>query len=266
MKIERVEKIFDRLGQLEITLPPDPAGAGPEYLAELASQCRGYLNEVSHYLQEVLVEAVNLNYRLNLLETAYKIKSDDMLTNDASVKDLPSLVDRQAKIGSLLKNDFQEIETVKGDLRNNANVEKVVKMRMRELDNTMSTIRLQKSLITTTLTTGSDYGDTSSEGRGQDVMRPKRRLLIDDSDDMISSFDFTLKSDGESVDSLAGVEEASEDIGLDASLTSDEVESEPEEIPEEFQGFIKEKRRTLAEPVEPETTSESQDDDEFLMF
>lgn len=166
MKIQRIETIFKRLSELVINLPPDPSALGPDYLREQISICRGYLNEASMFLQEVLTERALLTMKLDAMETEFAIKSDDLLTGDSRVKILPALADRQAMINTILSTDRKAIEGVRLELKGSAQVEKIIRHRAKELDNTMSAIRLQRSLLHDQLRTGSFYGDESETSRG----------------------------------------------------------------------------------------------------
>lgn len=166
MTPERVEEIYKALGDLVVSLDPDPAARGPKYLQDLISRTRGYLNEASTYLSEVLRERNRLEMQLDALEAAFAVSADDLLANDRRVSTLPAIQDRQSMINVLLSKERREIQTCKREIKNLGHVERAVRHRHKELDGTMSAIRLQRSLIESELRTGAFYGDESDESRG----------------------------------------------------------------------------------------------------
>lgn len=169
MELARISEIYERLGKLSLDLPLDPLGMGPEFLREQISICRNYLNEASVYLQEVLQETSYIRMRLNAKETQYKIRSNQILTQDRTVMALPSIADRLAKIDVILLDEKREIFVLQQELDSLSGVEKVVTFRKRELDNTMSAIRLQRSLLKDQVVAGQSYGDESFKSRNEPV-------------------------------------------------------------------------------------------------
>lgn len=172
MTPERIEEICSALATLVVPLDPDPAARGPKYLQDLISKTRGYLNEVSTYLSEVLRERHRLELHLDALEGAFAISSDDLLATDRRVSMLPSIQDRQSMINVLLSKDRKEIQNCKREIKNLGYVERAVRHRHKELEGTMSAIRLQRSLVESELRTGAYYGDESDESRGTWGRRP----------------------------------------------------------------------------------------------
>jgi hypothetical protein len=165
MNLARIAEIYERLGKLSLDLPLDPAGMGADFLREQISLCRNYLNEAGFYLQEVLQETSYVRMNLNAKETQYRIRSSQLLTQDCSVKALPALADRTARIEVILADEKREIFCLEQELDSLAGVEKVITFRKRELDNTMSSIRLQRSLLKDQVMSGQSYGDESFRSR-----------------------------------------------------------------------------------------------------
>lgn len=172
MTPERIEEICSALATLVVQLDPDPAARGPKYLQDLISKTRGYLNEVSTYLSEVLRERHRLELQLDAFEGAFSISADELLANDRRVSMLPSIQDRQSMINVLLSKERKEIQNCKREIKNLGYVERAVRHRHKELEGTMSAIRLQRSLVESELRTGAYYGDESDESRGTWGRRP----------------------------------------------------------------------------------------------
>jgi hypothetical protein len=168
----RVQEIYDELSKLVVALAPDPVSLGPGYLQDLISKTRGHLNQTSHYLTQVLREQHDHEMLLSGLEDAYQIASDDRLANDRQVSTLPAVQDRLAMVNVLLADERRRITAQKRILKNLGLVEKVVRHRHKELENTMSAIRLQRSLVETELRTGAYYGDENDQSRGSKWGKP----------------------------------------------------------------------------------------------
>jgi hypothetical protein len=166
MTPQRVKVIYDGIEKLVIELDPDPVSRGMRYLLDLISKTRGYLNEASFYMHEVLKERHDLELLLQAEEDAYQLRSSELLATDQSVKDLANIEDRTAMITVKLKPDFKKIQGLKKDIKNVSHVEKVVRHRAKELESTMSAIRLQKSLIESDIRTGALLGDSNDTSRG----------------------------------------------------------------------------------------------------
>jgi hypothetical protein len=179
MKPERVEAIYSELETLVIELAADPASLGPGYLQDLISRTRGYLNKTSIFQQEILREQYILEREMVALEAAYEVSSDALLADDNRVTRLPNIDDRKAMINLILREEKVRILDLKRQIRDLSFVEKVVKHRHKELDNTMAALRMQKSLMDTEVRTGSYYGDESEASRN----RGSARIRTDDIDE-----------------------------------------------------------------------------------
>ena len=228
MEVRDIKKTFDRLEKLVIDLPHDAVSLGPDYLREQISICRGYLNEVSVILQRILQARTLQTIELEGLEAEFAIKSDELLTGDDRVKPLPSLADRQAMINNILLAERRAISVLKLELQSNSHVEKVVRLRMKELDNTMSALRLQRSLLKDQLRTGSYYGDESNEARNEDEVDG---LSGDDLDSLLAEQDEGMLAVVTDIEEESDEEESDEEESDEEE--SDEEESDEEESDEE---------------------------------
>lgn len=166
MDPERIENIYNELSTLVIELDINPAARGPLYLQELISRARGFLNRTSLLTQEVHREKHLLERDLDAHKTAFSASSDELLAEDVRVTRLPNIDDRKAMINILLKDDRAKIADLERQIKELGFVEKAVRNRHKELDNTVSSIRMQKSLIEVELRTGAYYGDENDTSRG----------------------------------------------------------------------------------------------------
>lgn len=159
MKSDRIQKIYDELDKYVITLVSDPTGFGPRYLQDQIATCRNYINSVSQLLLEIHRDKHNFAHDLLAEEDVYAIESNDILTTDERVRKLPSIDDRRAAISVLLRERSATIAGLRRRIQDLEYIEKAVKHRHRELKDTMSEIKLQRSLLRDELDTGSFYGD-----------------------------------------------------------------------------------------------------------
>jgi len=186
---QKIEQIYERLGALSIDLPRDPTSLGADFLREVISVCRNYLNETAHYLQDVLVEESFLAMKLDGEEAAYQIQSAELLATDPRVSPAirPNIADRQAYIDTLLAEQKRSIVHLQAQIRTLGYVKAVVRARQTELNNTMSSIRLQRSLLKDDLRTGAFYGDESPVSRGNGGVDPVDRLGTADLEALVAA-------------------------------------------------------------------------------
>lgn len=223
MNLKRVEAIYDRLPELVLELDPDPVGRGPDYLQNLISKVRGYLNETSVYLQDVLRAKASLESDLEALTASFEISSNELMVTDDRVRRLPAIQDRLAMINVILSEAYRAILEKKREVNNIGYVEKAVRHRHKELDNTMSAIRLQRSLLQSDARTGAFYGDENSKSRG-DTWRGKE--ASDPADDIES----------DDIDRLLAETEAEQ--AAEAEVGQDVEAPEPESLGDQLDGLL----------------------------
>ena len=253
MESQKIERIYERLSGFSIDLPRDPTSMGPEYLREAISLCRNYLNETAHYLQDVLVEESFLLMRLDSEEAAYQIRSTELLATDPRVTTRPNIADRQAAIDNILKDQKASIIRLQSDIRSLGHVKTVVRNRQTELNNTMSSIRLQRSLLKDALRTGAFYGDESPLSRGHAGADPVDTLDTVDLEALVTAAEAEL--DAEARASSKSPDELDETVFeqlVQSSAEVAEVAPQPEEISDEqaLERFLQEPDEDVASLLE----------------
>jgi len=173
MKQARIEEIYDQLGTLVVELARDPVAMGPAYLQDLISKTRGMLNTTSLMVHEVHRQKSAIETELDAAEAAYSISSDSLLADDARVTRLPNIEDRRAMINLILREERAKIVKLKNQVKELGFVDKAVRHRHKELENTVSAIRMQKGLIDAELRTGSFYGDETETSRKSQYRTPQ---------------------------------------------------------------------------------------------
>ena len=116
MELKRVEEIYSEMGAFVVELDPNPAARGPQYLQDLISKTRGYLNATMFFLQEVLQERHRKEMELESQETAFDVSSDELLAEDRRVTSLPSIDDRRAMIKVILHKERREIKQLQREI------------------------------------------------------------------------------------------------------------------------------------------------------
>ena len=167
MTPEQAQKIYDQIDTYVIELDPNPAARGTEYLMGIISKTRGFLNAAGVLRSKLSRQKHMLTMQLSELQTAYDIGAQNLLVSDNRVSRLPAIEDRRAMIAMLQRDEYQKIEKIKHTIADVDFVEKAVKMRHQELQETMSAIRLQRSLLQVEVEAGGQYGDETGEGRGK---------------------------------------------------------------------------------------------------
>ena len=257
MDPSRVEVIYDQLGEFVIHLDADSWSMGPKYLHDLISKTRGYLNNVSFILQEILREKQSLDRSKHAAQAAFQVESDRLLAEDDRVRRLPNIDDRKATVNLICRDRLSEIATLDAQLLDLSYVEKAVRHRFQELKATMSDIRVQRALLRDAVDTGSFYGDETDTPRAKKV-RPSQEAIESDIDEVMQEVDSILLGEAsESSDEATPDEPVAQDAAVaqvedysdvldDVSLESEtpqrvvEVkEAQPKtEEDEEIEGFL----------------------------
>lgn len=252
MELKRVQEIYKQMEGLVIELDPNPAARGPQYLQDLISKTRGFLNTSAFFLQQVMRERHASEMDLESAEADFQVQSDELLANDRRVSLLPNIDDRKAMINVLLSEQRRTIQGLKRDVKNLGLVEKAIRFRHKELEQTMSAIRLQRSLIETELKTGAVYGDENDVARGWGRGTIPVQDAIDDMDEtaLQALWDTELQNVG------GAEEEASEDDEEATEEGTDEEESDVEESGDDEEGASEEDEQQ-PEAAEPQPEPEA---------
>jgi hypothetical protein len=217
---KRIEEILNRLPLMVVALDPDPVSRGPQYLQNLISNVRGLLNETGVYVQEILRYKSALDSNLEALTVAFEVSADELLADNKEVSQLPAVQDRQAKINCLLRDQRKEILNLKKQVNDIGYLEKAVRHRHRELEATMSAIRLQRSLIQSEIRTGSFYGDETSTSRGKSALSGSDDGIEVDEMELSKLLDKAAELSAEDEVSTPAIEsDFDDDIGLDPEKT-----------------------------------------------
>jgi len=253
MTPERAEAIYEEISKCQVELDSDPASRGPRYLQELIAKTRAYLNNVGRFVQEIHREQHSLQARISALQTDFDIQSDELLADGERVSG-PSIDDRKAQVNVILAEQKSDLDGVRRELHDLDQVMKAVKFVHKELQDTMSAIRLQRSLIESEIRTGSMYG--SEEGEGQ----PHNRVTMgDDFDDL----DEILSEAHKQKEAEAALEDDLEEF------LSDDPEPEPEPAPKPkpktSKKAAKAEKKSKPKP-EPKPAPVEEDDDDWSIY
>jgi hypothetical protein len=181
MTQDRMKAILDACDKLEIELASDPVVLGPTYLQNMIATCRNYTNNVVNLLNEVRRAKMVIDVELRRKQALFKVVADEYLAKNLAVRNLPNIKDREAQVNLMLKDEHREIVTLENDKLDLEHVEDMVKLRHRELKDTMREIQTQRGLIRDEYETGAMYGDERpSLGEVKEGRRPRQQLSDDD--------------------------------------------------------------------------------------
>jgi hypothetical protein len=166
MELTRINEIYAQVGKLSVDLPSDAWTLGPRHISDLISLTRGYLNTISFILQELLQERQRLDRERHAAQAAFSVESDQLLSEDVRVRNMPNIEDRKSQINVFLRDRVRQIRELDTQLLDLGYVEKVVRHRYVELKGTMSDIKVQRALMRDALDTGAFYGDENNKSRG----------------------------------------------------------------------------------------------------
>jgi hypothetical protein len=167
-----VDKIYREVGELHIELERDPTVLGPNYIHEVISRCRNYLNKVSHTRLTLSKMRRDLMVQIGREETLFDMDKDRLLAEDDVVKRAPNIRDREALVNTRLKDRVNTISGYKTELLDLETVEKAVKMVHDELIRTSTEIKTQRALLYSDRVSGAGYGDESNGGSGPPPPKP----------------------------------------------------------------------------------------------
>lgn len=248
MKLERIKDIYEELEKYVIQLHPDPRTLGPQYLNDQIATTRNFLNAVSRIQLEVHREKQYLSREIRAHEAALQVSSDDLLANDERVRRLPSIEDRKATVSVFLRAEKQAIENFKATLLDVEFVEKAVKHRHKELTNTMSEIKLQRSLIRDEIDTGAMYGDERTYGSPQ---TGKGRPYVNPLGDDLSEEELSRLLEGKVSDSTPA---------------QDVMEAEVVPPPPALSGTVEPPVQSAPSDAEPPPASDKSDEQKIAAF
>lgn len=177
---ERVDTIFKEMDGYVLELVPDPTSLGPQYFRDHIAVCRNYLNRVGLVLNELNRERLYVSGELRRQEASYSMEFDNLLTNEASVKNLDSIEDRKAAAGFRLRAERLKINELKQLTHVLDSVYKVVSFRNRELHATMTAVKDQSKMMNAEIRSGSFYGDERTGSSDRSEKRSGGSIVTDD--------------------------------------------------------------------------------------
>lgn len=234
MEDKRIDEIFEVIEDSNIDLDYDPIQRGPKFLNNMVARTRNMTNEIQKYEREVSKEQLRYERQLGKLEAEFEMKSNDLMSNDTTVKSLPSARDREAKVGELLQDLKDEINDATAALTDLGHVETIIKSKLRELKDINRDLRLQIRLVEDEISIGGDWGDQSdsSEPVKDENIDLDTMLPVDENPEVPDDYDELFGTSKDAEDSQDGAEgdkeaEDLEDDEVDYDAALDAIESEP---------------------------------------
>lgn len=146
---EQLSSILDEISEFEVELAEDPTlpSLGSKYLNGRIALCRKYLNRVIYYLQTVGKQAKNLSVEVRQMELDLELKTAQKLADDPIVKKQPSIEDRKAVVSSMLKEEHDNLASLKVGMLDVVETLKIIKMKHQDLVRTNADIKSQRQLV-----------------------------------------------------------------------------------------------------------------------
>lgn len=236
---DKIDAIFDRCEEIEISLNEDPIQMGPKYLNEMVAITRNYMNEVQKYEREIIRQKCALERILNKKTTEYEMRSNDLMSNNEEVRSQSSVSDRKAKVASILSDLNTEIKELESRLTDLGHAESYVSSKIRELRDVNRDIRLQKRLIEDEITVGAHWGDdntkdfTAKHHEAKDILLDSDEEPEEEEEEEVSDEDLYPDgydpNDSEDFDEMFDVGSDEDDFDEISDNLSRAVDQDPEE-------------------------------------
>lgn len=157
----QIEKVYERLSGLQLELDEDPLSQGPKKLNEKIAVCRAQLSECERifaHLSQILHR-----YRRNqrVASADYKLRLQDMLTNDVEVRGGRASTDREAIAATKLKAQINRIEVLTGAVQDLEAVMVVVKAKREDLKDIQRRLKEQQTMCREEINLGARWGTPS---------------------------------------------------------------------------------------------------------
>jgi hypothetical protein len=146
---QKLEEILDEIASYKVDLEEDPTlpHLGTRYLQSSLAKCRHFLNRTQYYLQLARRHEKNLRIQLKQCELNADLQLQQLLANEPSVRQQPSIEDRKAVAISFNHELYVEIGKVRADLLDTEETVKLIKAKYDDLNRTNSDIKLQRHLV-----------------------------------------------------------------------------------------------------------------------
>lgn len=146
---DQLSEILNEIASFEVELAEDPTlpTLGSKYLQSSLAQCRKYMNRVMYYIQTIGKQAKDLSVDVRMAEMDLELKVAQKLADDPLVKKQPSIEDRKALASMLLKEEYDNLKTMRVELLDATETLKIVKMKHQDLVRTNTDIKAQRQIV-----------------------------------------------------------------------------------------------------------------------
>lgn len=231
--MENTEKdqIYDRLLEINLDLEADPQ-PDLQYINTKLGQCHIFIEEVEKLSIRVNREMSVFQRALNTSEADYESSKENLIANDESIINLPSIRDREAKANSKLIEKLAEIRLYKGELADLNNLSRAINLKLKNLNRINGDIKLQLRMIESQLRMGVPAKGHESVHNLMAALRDTPSVEVDDTSlDESSSVDPTSDLD---VDQLLNNQEKDDNLmDPDSSEAGDEKRFEDPDLLED---------------------------------
>jgi len=173
--IEEIDLIFKEISTFKVDVSTG-VGFNPHILVDKATEVRNYVNRLVYHITEMNHRKLKLSRALNAFRTIYRMRGNELLVNDAAIRSLKSIKDREAAISVTLSEMSHKISVLEAQASELDTILASLALVHRELRDTASDIRNQTKLIELELRTKSYFGDEFEK-------RDRSKKSLEDEDD-----------------------------------------------------------------------------------
>jgi len=176
MTEEQIDKMLERLKEINVELDPDPLGQGPAVLQNKVALVRNYTTEVQGYVRSVQLYFRQVELGLQYAKSDYELQFNDLMATDQEILNMRNLsqADRKAVANTRLRDEMEEINRLELELTSTKHLLTVVQDKQNELKGVMSAIRIQRDLIKSEIETGSFWGTEDAASDHEDPTKPQK--------------------------------------------------------------------------------------------
>ena len=142
-------KVIEEIALYSVELVEDPTlpEHGAAYLNKATATCRNYSNRVLYYIQSISSTLRHLRMELKQAEMDLDLKINTALSDNAVVRQQPSIEDRKALANSIHKDENHIIADLRVRILDLEETGKILRMRYTDLQRTMTDIKLQRQIV-----------------------------------------------------------------------------------------------------------------------
>lgn len=219
---ERIEKFYEDLGAMQVSLDPDPLELGPKRINNKFAECRRLLSQTERMFMEVSQDLHWYKREHRRAQATFELDVQELLSNDPDVRSPRNITDRMAIAHVKLRKEREEISRLQFAVEDLEAVAFVIRTKRNDLKDISSRLRDQLKICQEEISLGSRWGSgRSGRPRKTESSQQDTGSSTDLDESVVSLLDGVLSQDEEE-------ETSEEELSLDVKPVA--------EIPKELKG------------------------------